>query len=271
MPPGRMSFPTDGDCINGPGVAVLVACSIKSGSTYVSNIIAQYLDANLDDQILHYYGYREQNLYEWQLTPELGPRFVLHLHIKPYTPHLELIERHRMKVVYLWRNLADTILSLDDHLLKEDWKTSAVYVDNDPDYRNRSTEERHKFLIQYSLNWYISFYLSWRTVGNPGWLIRCKYEDMVRDKSAFFSRIIQALGQPCDYVRLQRILDANVIGSRFNVGIVGRSLAGLSEANKILLERMLIEHPQNLAELLHELPWWPGNRGRVSAAEPSMK
>ena len=106
----------------GPELGVLVACSIKSGSTYVSGILARYLGAQLADPILEYYGYREQNLHEWNLTPSVGPRFVLHLHIKPYSPHLQLIEQRRMKVVFLWRNLGDTILSLDDHILKEHWE-----------------------------------------------------------------------------------------------------------------------------------------------------
>ena len=236
---------------------LLVACSIKSGSTYVSRILARYLDAQLADRILDYYGCREQNLHEWHLAPVLGSRFVLHLHIKPYAPHLALIERHRLKVVHLWRNLGDTLLSLDDHILNEHWETSAVYIDNIEDYRALSKDARHRFLIEYGLPWYISFHLAWRKTGEPEWLIRCKYEEMVRDKFAFFFRIIQALGVKCDKGRLQYILDTHVHDSRFNVGRVGRSIEGLSEGNKLLLERKLAEHTQDLTELLHELPWWP--------------
>jgi hypothetical protein len=231
------------DCGKAPDIGVLVACSIKSGSTYVSRILARYLDANLADSVLDYYGYREQNLHEWQIAPALGSRFVLHLHIKPYPPHLALIERHGIKVVNLWRNLGDTILSLDDHILREHWATSAVYIDNDPDYRSLPREARHKFLIQYGLPWYISFYLAWRTVGEPEWLIRCNYEEMVRNKFAFFSRIIRAFGLECDDERLRKTLATDVPDKRFNVGIVGRSIEGLSENDKLLLERMLIEHP----------------------------
>ena len=82
----------------------------------------------------------------------------------------------------------------------------------------------------------------------------------MRNKSAFFSRIIQAINPPCDNTRLRSILDAGVSDARFNVGVVGRSIEGMSENNKVLLDRMLIDHPQDLTELLHELPWWPGSR-----------
>src|SRR3984957_9657698 len=228
--------------MNASNFGLLVACSIKSGSTYVSNTLARYLDANFADSILDYYGYCEQSLFERHLNPELGPRFVLHLHVKPHAPLLELIERHRMKVIYLWRNLGDTIVSLDDHIMKEHWKTSAVYIDNDADYRGLSKDERHKFLIQYGLSWYISFHLAWRGVKDREWLVRCRYEDMVKDNVVFFSRIIEALGLECDEERLKRILETRAHRVRFNVGVVGRSVEGLSESNKLLLERLLIEH-----------------------------
>src|SRR5580698_6500913 len=107
-------------------LGILVACSIKSGSTYVSNTLAKCLDANFNDGILDYYGYREQVLSDSHITPALGPRFVLHLHVKPYPPLLELLERYRMKVVFLWRNLGDTLVSLDDHIMREHWKTPSV-------------------------------------------------------------------------------------------------------------------------------------------------
>jgi hypothetical protein len=246
---------------------VLVACSMKSGSTYVSAILARYLDAAFPDTILGYYGYREQNLYEAHLTPEMGSRYVLHLHIKPYPPHLDLIERHGIRVLCLWRNLGDTVLSIDDHILREHIANPVCYIDNDEDFRSQPKDARHKYVIQHSLPWYVSFYLSWKRMGQPGWLIHGTYEEMVQHPLAFFSRVIQGLGFVCDPERLQNILDTHVHGPRFNVGVIGRSVEQLSEDNKILIERMLIEHPQDLSALLHELPWWPSSRGRVMLAQ----
>ncbi|MEO8595156.1 MAG: hypothetical protein ABI759_17685 [Candidatus Solibacter sp.] len=99
------------------------------------------------------------------------------------------------------------------------------------------------------------------------WLTRCRYEEIVRDKYSFFSYAIQALGAKYDSARLQEVLDTPVHDARFNVGKVGRSIEGLSESNKLLLERKLIEHPQDLMELLHELPWWPNSGRRNTAVE----
>ena len=255
---------------NGANAGLLVACSVESGSTYASRILARYLGAQLADTILDYYSCREQNLHEWDLARLVGSRFVLPLHIKAYTPHLALIERHRLKVVHLWRNLGDSILSLDDHILNGHWETSAVYIDNLEGYRDLSKDARHRFLIEYGLPWYVSFHLGWRKVREPGWLVRCKYEHMVQDKSSFFVRIIESLGTKCDFGRLRYILETHDHDSRFEVGRVGRSIEGLSEANKLLLERKLIEHPQDLTELLHELPWRPGSGSRILVVQHSV-
>ncbi|MGA2186418.1 MAG: hypothetical protein ABSH47_25665 [Bryobacteraceae bacterium] len=231
----------------------------------MSKILARYLDMPFANRILGYYGYREQNLYPWHFTEELGSRFVLHLHIKPYPPHLDLIGQHRMKVVYHWRNLGDTVISFDDHVLREHWQNPICFIDNDADYRAMSRDARHRYLIQHGLPWYIAFHLAWKRVGDPEWLVRCTYEDMVRDENAFFAGIITALGVECDIERLKGVLDTHVHDARFNVGVVGRSIENLSEDNKMLLERMLIEHPQDLSELLHELPWRSGSRVRTEA------
>jgi hypothetical protein len=246
---------------------VLVACSMKSGSTYVSKILASYLDAAFPDTILGYYGYREQNLYPWHLTPDLGLRYVLHLHLKPYPPHIDLIERYGIRVLCLWRNLGDTVISVDDHILREHIANPVCYVDNDGDYRSQPQNARHRYVIQHAIPWYLSFHLLWRGIGNPGWLARGTYDEMVKDPLAFFSRTIRGLGFECDVPRLQKILNTHIHDHRFNVGILGRSVENLSEDNKILLERLLIEHPQDLSDLLHELPWWPSSRGRILAAQ----
>ena len=249
---------------------VLVACSMKSGSTYVSKVLARYLDIPFANRILGYYGYREQNLYPFHFTKELGSQFVLHLHLKPYPPHLELIHQHAMKVVYHWRNLGDTIISFDDHVLREHWENPICFIDNDGDYRALSTDARHRYLILHGVPWYIAFHLAWKRLGDPEWIVRGTYEEMVGNSAAFFTRIIEGMGFECDRARLRQVLDTHVHDKRFNVGVAGRSITHLSADNKILLERMLTDHPQDLSELLHELPWRLGANAGVCSTPGSV-
>src|SRR6185437_13089213 len=101
----------------------------------------------------------------------------------------------------------------------------------------------------------------------PIWQVLCKYEHMCSDPGNFFARIISSFNFPVNMDRLHAVI-SNCTGKiRFNIGIPGRSIRELSEENKALLEQMLIEHPQDLSELLYELPWWPSRRGQSPDAQ----
>ena len=244
---------------------ILVACSMKSGSTYVAKVLSLYFGIPIANPF-DFWGEREQNLYPWHFDDVLSGPFVLQLHIKPHPPHLRLFEQYGMQVVYQWRNLGDAIVSFDDHVINEDWRNPVCYVDNTADYAAQPKDVRHKYLIRHALPWYISFHLMWARIGNPSWLIRCRYEEMCTDPTKYFAHTIEFFGFEINRERLRAILSKSLEQTRFNVGLTGRSNSELSEDNKTLLEQMLIEHPQDLSELLHELPWWPSERGRSPAA-----
>lgn len=239
---------------------------MKSGSTYVAKVLSLYFDLPIANPF-DFWGEREQNLYPWHFETILTGSFVLQLHIKPHPPHLQLFEQHGVQVVYQWRNLGDTIISLDDHITNEDCRNPVCYVDNAADYAMQPKDVRHLYLIRHALPWYISFHLMWRRVGNPSWLARCKYDDMCYDPVKYFAHVVTTFRCRPDMDRLHKIVSRSLEHTRFNVGISERSVTELSEENKTLLERMLIEHPQDLSELLHELPWWPSRRGQSTEAQ----
>jgi hypothetical protein len=91
-------------------------------------------------------------------------------------------------------------------------------------------------------------------------LVRGTYEEMVREGPTFFSRTMRALDLEYSETALLNALNEKIEGIRFNVGVVGRSVQQLSTANKAFLERMLLDYPQDLSELLRELPWQPRSR-----------
>ena len=246
---------------------LLVACSMKSGSAYyVAKVLSLYFDLPIANPF-DFWGEREQNLYPWHFENMLAGPFVLQLHIKPHPPHLQLFQQHGIEVVYQWRNLGDVIISFDDHIVNEDWKNPVCYLDNVADYAMQPKDARHKYLIRHALPWYISFDLMWRRLVDPIWQVLCKYEHMCSDPGNFFARIISSFNFPVKMDRLHAVI-SNCTGKiRFNIGIPGRSIRELSEENKALLEQMLIEHPQDLSELLYELPWWPSRRGQSPDAQ----
>lgn len=250
-----------------PGCRILVACSMKSGSSYVAKVLSEYFGIPYENSLIDYWGYREQNLHPWQFEHLFGSSFVLQMHIKPYPPHLKLVENYGVKVVYHWRNLGDVLISFDDHNSIYHWENPVCYIDNGVQYFNLSRQDRYRFLIHHAIPWYVAFYLSWRKLGNPGWLVRSHYESMVADPFAHFSSIISGFDEELDSERLKSAISTSPDGTRLNVGKVGRSSEMLSDENKALLERLLIEHPEDLSELLEELPWWPSRLGQSPEAQ----
>lgn len=67
-----------------------------------------------------------------------------------------------------------------------------------------------------------------------------------------------------DEGRLHTILGGDLTGTRRNRGVVGRSASAFTAETRGLLEEMLTEHPEDLSDLLEELPWRTGHGSEVS-------
>lgn len=232
---------------------IVVACSMKSGSTYVAKILSLYFDCERAYP-LDYWGNREQNLFESMLRPYLDRPFVAQMHLRPHPPNIDVIRSLSMSVIYLWRNLGDVTVSFDDHVGRDDCRNPVGYIHHRHRYLALPLQHRYKYLIEHALSWYIAFYLSWRDCAEVP-VVRSRYEEMVGDPYAFFSRIIAALGAEVDSQRLRALLRTKPDNTRFNRGTVGRSVTALSDANKARLEALLLSHPEDLSELWLELPW----------------
>jgi hypothetical protein len=231
-------------------VRILIACAMKSGSTFVSRALAAYFDAFFIEP-LDYWGRREQNLMENQLAPHLAKPFVMQMHLRPHAPNMEIIRRLGIRVIYLWRNLGDVVVSFDDHIRNEDHRNPVGYIHDRARYLALPEQHRYRYLIDHALPWYAAFHLSWRNMD----VARASYEHLAADPQGFFEQLIGALGHRPDARRIERILDRRIEGARFNVGVAGRSSALLSEQTQRRLDDFLLLHPEDLAELWAELPW----------------
>ncbi len=141
---------------------------MKSGSTYVAEVLSRCTGASLANSYLpaDYWSDREQILLLSDIKALPSPA-VLQMHARAHRPNLDAIRELGIKVVYLWRNLGDTIISFDDHVLNEAWENPVCFIDNMADYAAQDMDARHTYLIRHRVPWYISFYLTWRQVGEP--------------------------------------------------------------------------------------------------------
>jgi hypothetical protein len=233
---------------------ILVACAMKSGSTFIARVLALYFGAERIEPV-PYWGRLEQHLDEHLLEPYLDRGFVIQMHLRPHVPNVAIIRRHELSLVYVWRNLGDVIVSFDDHVRNEDHRNPVCYIHDRDRYLAMPTQARYFYLIQHAVPWYIGFYLSWRAIRPELPFVETHYEDLANDPFAYFTAVVQALGHQPDEDRLRGILAARPPGTRFNKGVNGRSADLLSEENKALLEALLRSHCEDLSALLDELPW----------------
>ncbi len=227
---------------------------MKSGSTFIARVLALYFGAERIEPV-PYWGRLEQHLDEHLLEPYLDRGFVIQMHLRPHVPNVEIIRKHGLSVVYVWRNLGDVIVSFDDHVRNEDHRNPVCYIHDRDRYMAMPDQARYFYLIQHAVPWYIGFYLSWRAVRPELPYIETHYEQLAADPFAYFQAVIEGLGHTVDEERLRGLLAARPPGTRFNKGVNDRSASLLSDDNKRLLEAMLSAHCEDLSELIAELPW----------------
>jgi ubiquinone/menaquinone biosynthesis C-methylase UbiE len=233
---------------------ILVACAPKSGSTFVTNVLSRYFGARVASSELREMQWEaEQNLNRGMLTQIEDGAFVLQLHMKPYDLNFALMREFGVSLLLQWRNLADMIVSLDEHLAEFGVEQPLCYIHDGPGFLGLPAHQRYDYLIRNALDWYVWFYLAWRKQDATFGV----YERMLADPASYFEGAIERLGGVPERARIDEILTNPSGFTRFNVGIVGRSAELFSLENRRALEDALLGHlwSTELEVLLWELPW----------------
>jgi hypothetical protein len=244
--------------------ALLVA-PMKSAGTYVSASLCRYV--GFDQPNLTDFDWNREHSVDADLADRLrGRSFCMNFHMLPSRSNLEACLREKIRLVGLWRNLADMLVSLDEHLLREGLVHGpfGFSVVDAAAYTTMPQQDRYAFLIDAVLPWYLGFYVRWRHAG----LTLHAYEHMLDDQSTFFTEILyDTFGHRAIPERLASVV-ATQPGDRdrFNVGRIGRGTEQFHSANRRRLEERLLAHPQHaqLEVLLWELPWEVPALARVS-------
>ncbi len=230
---------------------VIIASPMKCASTYVAAVLARYLRVSVPD--VKYDWLAEQN-FTYDLREQLrGQGFVLSLHMLPHGSNLEGIEAEGVRVALLWRNVADVVVSFDDHTRRYGPHNPIFHADGER-FPRLPAQERFRYIADRMVPWNLGFYLRWRLLPvicfNP-------YELMLRGGFAFFRFLIWQLGFELDDERLRHVLAETAEPPRFNVGVAGRAGRLFDDDTKRCIERHIVAHPElhELEPLLWELPW----------------
>jgi hypothetical protein len=222
---------------------ILIACAPKSASTFLHAALVKALRlpsaclfaATLDwgSAAVHGSALREQEPDELSLIRNgLNGRGYVAQHHTRCTPYLSrLLGIYNIRPVVTYRNLFDTIVSVDDMMME--WRSKPGTIDHGyfadglpENFERLDRADRLMVLAQRHTAWLLQFYLSWRTCDRLGLVkpLWISYDtDFLGDKALLASRIAQFAGIG-DTETIAAALEDRSAGKskRLNQGVAGR-------------------------------------------------
>ena len=235
---------------------ILVVAPMKSGSSYIGRVIRSYFGIDEELTFPPQIDFNaEHNLTPWLVAVLRGRSFCFNFHMLPHVSNMAIVAQEQIALRGLWRNLGDMVVSWDDHIIGDNEGGVSFFVLDHARFKALPAPARFTFIIDSIVPWYLNFYLRWHRVG----LILHPYEQMLRDRPAFFNELLAPLltHPPVEALLAQALAGGPRSPDRFNVGRAGRSVEKLDDANKRRLEDKILTHPDSdqLEILLWELPW----------------
>jgi hypothetical protein len=227
--------------INPDRMRVMLAAAPKSGSTYLTRILSMLLGMKTRD-VCADYGRSEQQIYLPKLLCAMDQdTFIGHQHIRASEANVNLLWLFHFKVIVTVRNLADTVVSIADHHVKESISHPMALVT--PDIVARmSREEHHWFVIRMILPWYFNFLVSWFEAEKQNYfpIHWVNYDSLIGNPAKEVKSILHFIGLNKSDEEIEAGLSALKVGkeTRLNVGIAGRGKAMLSKDQFDAIDQM---------------------------------
>lgn len=184
------------------------------------------------------YGAREQELSELRLLLAAESGYVACHHTRYSRATGRLLDQFRLRTVVLTRDLADALVSTDDHIRREGFGggNPMAFLD-EATFLGLPQARRLDLLIDLVAPWHLQFYLSWRAAPRTD-LVWARYEEIYADPDRTVPELLSRLGVPVPDGAM-----ADVTGGRFNVGRIGRGRELLSPEQMGRLRRLGEHYP----------------------------
>jgi len=211
---------------------VLIACMPKSGSTFLSDVIAE-LPGFRRAFLMPAHGRREQELDEFCLQQADPFNFVAQNHVRYSEWTAEMCHDYGLTPIVLVRSLLDVIVSLRDHIRTESTILPFLFVE--PHHATLDDARLEEMLTRLALPWYINFYMGWRLA--PGAHI-VNYDDLVSAPTGVVREVLSLAGASISDADIEtavaRVREAG--RSRMNVGVTGRGASLRPETIRTVLD-----------------------------------
>lgn len=234
---------------------VLVAAAPKTGSTFLTGALERTYNLGRVSLTLlsarsygHYQfggGLRDHTIDELALitAAHVPNGYVAHHHMigSPYLG--KQCQLYGITPVVTRRNLFDTFVSFDDHLMK--LRGTAVNIPYlhfavPEAWYEMDFDDRMDFLLDFQLGWYTRYYASWRLTEQEGYVepVWIHYEtDILGTKQALAEKLVAGIGGDAASipVLIGELGKAGVGDDKFNKGVAGRG-AKISGRNRQRIE-----------------------------------
>lgn len=234
----------------------LLACMPKSGSTYLSAVIAN-LPGMRRERLVPAYERREQEIcahriadadritdalrQAWRQKRLLGGRprgYVAQHHVRLSAYTASLIERHDLLPIVLTRDIFDIVPSVHDHLTSSALFMSMAFVEEN--YKTLDVARAHDFIGDVVIPWYFNFFMSWHRFDNK---IIVNYREIKDSPEETIERIYRHFGRPIQRMYIAEALEASKsVNTRRNKAVAGRG-ESLSDDLKAKIRRYAAYYP----------------------------
>jgi hypothetical protein len=224
---------------------VFIIAAPKSGSSWASCIFSNLLKWK-EAMLTHNGGRREQEIDIRKLVTVTSREnlFSKHQHCRRSKGTLENIRRARIKPIIQVRDIYDTVISLRDHMTKEDVVMPMAYMDKG--WHNMSLVMQTEFIIDMIIPWYFNFYAGWVTSdlvqNNRAYILT--YEKLESDPVKAVYDCCEWIGESVTSLDIVKAVEmAKTKKNRKNVGVVGRGHRLLTPKQREKILKMSLYYP----------------------------
>ena len=168
---------------------IFIACLPKSGSTFLANTLVNITEFKFKQYQPHR-SLTEHDIRVDYFLSSINKNTLTQLHSRPNENNYNIFKNYNIKVVFLYRNITDSLISIRNHILNESnqWFmfTAAKDFDQWP------IEKQFDFLIDLVVPWYINFLISWEKEIIKGDIdiLKIDYDDFNKDNFTTIKSIL---------------------------------------------------------------------------------
>jgi len=226
------------------GRHIFIACVPKSASTFLKNLLVN-LTGFRDVFMVYAAGQSEHELYLPTLRETARLNTVTQQHCRAADANVYMMQAFGIRPIVLVRNIFDSVMSLLDFYNNQGAFYNSYFR---ADFQGLDDSTKIDLLIDNVIPWYFQFVASWDLVEKQRrlsikWL---SYEKLIADKQATIEEVLAfyGLGAPEMAIKTKiKETEAESRKIRFNKGIAGRGVAGLSETQKERIRRLSRYYP----------------------------